>query len=129
MSDDLVKTFLRFPPEGLGPMTFLVLFQHGGAVARVADDATAFSHRDATFMVHPIACWDDAAEDDSHLEWVKAVTEAMQPFTTGGVYLNFMADEDRVLAGYGEGKYERLVALKRKYDPDNVFRFNQNISP
>jgi FAD/FMN-containing dehydrogenase len=110
-------------------MTFLILFQHGGAVRRVDDDATAFSHRDATFMLHPIACWRDPADDDRHLAWVNAVTEAIQPFGTGGVYLNFMADEDRVPAGYGAGKYERLVELKRKYDPDNVFRFNQNIKP
>jgi FAD/FMN-containing dehydrogenase len=129
LSDDLLETFLRFPPEGLAPVTFLVLFQHGGAVSRVDDGATAFSHRDAKFMVHPIACWQDPADDDRHLAWVNEVTDAMQPFTTGGVYLNFMADEDRVPAGYGAGKYERLVELKRKYDPENVFRFNQNIAP
>ncbi len=129
LGDDLVETFLRFPPEGLAPMTFLILFQHGGAVSRVADDATAFSHRDATFMVHPIACWEAPADDDRHLAWVNEVTEAMQPFTTGGVYLNFMADEDRVEAGYGTEKYRRLGELKRRYDPDNVFRFNQNIAP
>jgi FAD/FMN-containing dehydrogenase len=129
LTDDLLETFLQLPPEGLAPMTCLVLFQHGGAVSRIADDATASSHRDATFMIHPIGCWQEAADDDRHLAWVNEVTEAMQPFATGGVYLNFMADEDRVPAGYGAGKYERLVELKRKYDPENVFRFNQNISP
>ena len=93
------------------------------------DDATAASHRDATFMVHPIGCWADPADDERHLAWVNEVTDAMQPFTTGGVYLNFMADEDRVQAGYGADKYQRLVELKRKYDPENLFRFNQNIVP
>jgi FAD/FMN-containing dehydrogenase len=129
ISDDFVETYLRFPPEGLAPMTFFILFQHGGAVSQVADDATAFSHRNATFMVHPIGCWEAPADDERHLAWVNEVTDAMQPFTTGGVYLNFMADEDRVEAGYGEGKYQRLRELKRKYDPDNAFRFNQNIAP
>ncbi len=129
LSDDVLETFLRFPPEGLGPLTFLVLFQHGGAVSRVPEDSAAFSHRGATFMVHPIGCWEHPADDERHLAWVNDVTDAMEPFTTGGVYLNFMADEDRVEAGYGTGKYERLVDLKRKYDPDNVFRFNQNIKP
>jgi FAD/FMN-containing dehydrogenase len=129
LTDELFEAFLQLPPEGLAPMTFLVLFQHGGAVSRVADDATAFSHRDATFMIHPIGCWQNPADDERHLAWVNTVTEAMQPFATGGVYLNFMADEDRVPAGYGAGKYERLVELKRKHDPDNVFRFNQNIAP
>jgi FAD/FMN-containing dehydrogenase len=129
MSDDLVEKFLQLGPEGLSPFSFLVIFQHGGAVSRVDEDATAFGHRNATFILHPIACWDDAAHDERHLAWVNEVTDAMQAFTTGGVYLNFMADEDRVQAGYGPGKYEKLVALKRKYDPDNAFRFNQNIAP
>ncbi len=129
LSDDLVETFLRLPPEGLSPVCFLILFQHGGAVSRVGEDATAFGHREPTFMVHPIACWEGSADDDRHIAWVNDVTEAMQPFTTGGVYLNFMADEDRVQEGYGSGKYHKLVELKRKYDPDNVFRFNQNIAP
>jgi FAD/FMN-containing dehydrogenase len=129
VDDDFVETFLRLTPDGLGPVSFLVLFQHGAAVSRVDDEATAFSHRDATFMIHPIACWELAEEDDQHRAWVQEVTAAMQPFTTGGVYLNFMADDDRVEAGYGTEKYRRLVDLKRKYDPENVFRFNQNIKP
>jgi FAD/FMN-containing dehydrogenase len=129
LSDGLVETFLQHPPEGLAPTSFLVLFQHGGAVSRVDEDATAFGHRDPTFIIHPIACWERPADDERHLAWVREVTEAAQPFTTGGVYLNFMADEDRVQAGYGARKYQKLVRLKRKYDPDNVFRFNQNIAP
>ena len=120
---------MQHAPDGLFPTSFLILFQHGGAVSRVDEDATAFGHRDPTYMVHPIACWEQAADDQRHLDWVRGVTEAMQPFATGGVYLNFMADEDRVQAGYGANKYQRLVELKRKYDPDNVFRFNQNITP
>jgi FAD/FMN-containing dehydrogenase len=129
LSDDFVEEFLRLRPEGLSPVSFLVLFQHGGAVSRVDEDATAFGHRDPTFMVHPIACWEESADDERHLAWVNDVTETMEPFTTGGVYLNFMADEDRVQAGYGPGKYQKLVELKRTYDPDNLFRFNQNITP
>jgi FAD/FMN-containing dehydrogenase len=129
IGDDFVKTYLSFAPEGLAPLTFFILFQHGGAVSRIDDDSTAFSHRGATFMAHPIGCWQEPADDERHLAWVNTVTEGMQPYTTGGVYLNFMADEDRVEAGYGGEKYKRLRELKRKYDPDNVFRFNQNIAP
>jgi FAD/FMN-containing dehydrogenase len=129
LSDDFIKTFLGLSPEGLSPVTFLILFQHGGAVSRVPDDGTAFSHRDATFMAHPIGCWEQESDDQRHLEWVSKVTQTLEPFTTGGVYLNFMADTDRVQSGYSPGKWERLVELKRKYDPDNAFRFNQNINP
>jgi FAD/FMN-containing dehydrogenase len=131
LSDDVLQAFLRFAPEGMAPMTFGILFQHGGAVGRVGEEESAFSHRDATFMAHPIACWADPADDERHIAWVREFTDAMDPFRTGGVYLNFMADEgeERVRAGYEPSKYDRLVALKNAYDPDNVFRFNQNIKP
>jgi FAD/FMN-containing dehydrogenase len=131
LNENVVETFLRFPTEGLSPLSFLILFQHGGAVARVPDDATAFSHREATFMAHPIGCWESPAEDEHHLAWVNEVTDAFEPFRTGGIYLNFTPDtgEDVVRAGFSSGKYERLAALKAEYDPDNMFRFNQNIAP
>jgi FAD/FMN-containing dehydrogenase len=129
MSDDVVETFLRFPTEGLGPLSFLIIFQHGGAVARVPDDAMAFSHRGATFMAHPVAAWDSPADDERHVAWVKGVTDAFEPLLTGGVYLNFMTELDRVQRGYSPEKWDRLVALKERYDPDNLFRFNQNIAP
>jgi len=129
LTDGVIETFLRFPTEGLHPLSFLILFQHGGAVSRVPDDAMASSGRDAAFMIHPIGAWEDPADDERHVSWVRNVSEAMRPYTTGGVYLNFMSDTDRVSAGFGDAKYQRLVAIKRQYDPDNVFRFNQNISP
>jgi FAD/FMN-containing dehydrogenase len=129
IGDDLVETFLGLSTEGTFPLSFVILFQHGGAVSRVADDATASSGRDAAFMLHPIGCWEDPADDERHIGWVRSVSEAMEPYKTGGVYLNFMADEDRVRAGFGDAKYARLAVIKRKYDPDNVFRFNQNIKP
>jgi FAD/FMN-containing dehydrogenase len=131
LDEDVIKTYLRFPTEGLHPLSFFILFQHGGAVSRVPDDATAFSHRDARFMAHPIGCWEAPDDDERHIGWVREVTDAFEPFLTGGIYLNFMADvgEERVRAGYGTGKYERLAAIKAKYDPDNMFRFNQNIAP
>jgi FAD/FMN-containing dehydrogenase len=129
LDDGVIETFLRFPTEGLDPHSFLILFQHGGAVSRVPDDATAFSHRDATFMVHPIGCWESPEADDRHLAWINEITDAFLPYETGGVYLNFMADTDRVEDGFEATKWDRLVELKRRYDPDNVFRFNQNIAP
>jgi FAD/FMN-containing dehydrogenase len=111
--------------------TMSVLFRHGGAVSRVPDNATAAGHRDAAYMAHPIACWQDPVQSQLHLDWVQRFSEAMAPFTTGGVYLNFEPDEgeERVRAGYGAEKYARLVTLKDKWDPDNLFRVNQNIKP
>jgi FAD/FMN-containing dehydrogenase len=131
LDGDVVDTYLRFPTEGLFPLSFLILFQHGGAVSSVPDDATAFSHRDAKFMLHPIGCWEAPDDDERHIGWVREVTDAFEPFRTGGVYLNFMPDsgEEVVRSGFAAGKYDRLAAIKAKYDPDNMFRFNQNIAP
>ena len=113
------------------PTTMSVMFRHGGAVSRVPDDATAAGHRDAAYMAHPITCWQDPAQTQQYLDWVRRFSEAMAPFTTGGVYLNFEPDEgeERVRAGYGAEKYAKLVALKDKWDPDNLFRVNQNVKP
>jgi hypothetical protein len=82
-------------------------------------------------MAHPIAAWEDPADTDQYLDWVRRYSAAMQPFATGGVYLNLEAEggEDRVRAGFGVGKYAKLAALKAKWDPHNLFRLNQNIRP
>jgi hypothetical protein len=113
------------------PTTQAILFRHGGAVSQIPDDATAAGHRDAVYMAHPIAAWQDPAQTELHLDWVRRFSEAFAPFTTGGVYLNFEPDEgeERVRAGYGADKYAKLVALKDKWDPGNLFRVNQNIRP
>jgi FAD/FMN-containing dehydrogenase len=131
LPDEAVEVFASHSTAGLHPLTVGILFQHGAAVSRVSADATAFAHRDARFMLHPIGIWDDAADDDRHIAWVRALTDVMKPWATGGVYLNFMSEDDTggVRAGFGDAAYERLVALKKRYDPDNVFRFNQNIRP
>jgi FAD/FMN-containing dehydrogenase len=134
LTDEAIDTYVDYGVEiarASTPLTQSVMFRHGGAVSRVADDATAAGHRDAAYMVHPIAAWQDPAQTELHLDWVRRFSEAMAPFTTGGVYLNFEPDEgeERVRAGYGAEKYARLVALKDKWDPDNLFRVNQNIQP
>lgn len=134
LSDEAIDTFVDYASEislVSSPLTQTIIFRHGGAVSRVPDDATAASHRDAAYMVHPIACWQDPADSDRYLDWVKRFSEAMGPFKTGGVYLNFEPDEgeERVRAGFGAEKYARLVELKDKWDPENLFRINQNIKP
>jgi FAD/FMN-containing dehydrogenase len=129
LSAEAAATFLEHTTEGLHPITALILFQHGGAVSRVAADATAAAGREAAFMLHPYAAWEDSADDEKHIAWVRRVSEAFEPYKTGRTYLNFEAADDRVRAGFGDEKYARLVEIKRKYDPDNVFRFNQNIKP
>src|SRR5215211_1111165 len=132
--DEAIDTYVEYATEIArisSPTTQIILFRHGGAVSRVPEDATAAGHREAAYMVHPITCWQDPADTERHIEWVERFSEAMRPFTTGGVYLNFEPDEgeERVRAGYGAEKYARLVELKDKWDPENLFRVNQNIKP
>jgi FAD/FMN-containing dehydrogenase len=106
----------------------------GGAVTRVKVDDTAFAHRNELFNLLIVGIWPDPAENRRHIDWVRELWHAVQPYSTGGVYVNYLgrsADEepDRVRAAYGKKKYDKLVALKRRYDPDNIFRLNQNIDP
>jgi FAD/FMN-containing dehydrogenase len=103
----------------------------GGAVARVPADATAFAHRGAPFVLNINARWALPGDSEQHVEWTQRLWTAMQPFSAGGAYVNFLGTEgqDRVRAAYGEPAYQRLAALKRRYDPENTFRLNQNIAP
>jgi FAD/FMN-containing dehydrogenase len=110
------------------PLGQMIVFRIGQGVAAVAEDATAFSHRQARYLFHPIAVWSRPDDDQRLIEGSRAFCDAMRPFTTGGAYLNF-TPEDRVREGFGDAKYERLVALKDRFDPENLFRLNQNIRP
>lgn len=124
--DALVQTYAAAPSV----MALAVLQQVGGAIARVPATATAYAARDAAYDCFPIAIWDDPADETANIEWARNMWTAMRPFSTGAVYVNNLGDEgeDRVQAAYGPN-YGRLVALKNKYDPANLFRLNQNIRP
>jgi FAD/FMN-containing dehydrogenase len=131
LSDGAVETFLDHAPAltaaGM-PFSQMIIFRIGQGVALQPDDATAFSHRDADYLFHPISMWDEPSDDDRLIAANRAFCEAMRPFTTGGAYLNF-SPEDRVRDAYGDAKYRQLVELKDRYDPENLFRLNHNIKP
>jgi FAD/FMN-containing dehydrogenase len=98
--------------------------------SRVAPSATAFPHRAEQYDFLILSQWSEAADSDRNVQWTRALFEAMQPHLEESVYVNNLGDEgpERVLAAYGEN-YPRLAAMKRTYDPDNLFRANQNIDP
>jgi FAD/FMN-containing dehydrogenase len=125
---DILAEHLDTITSPLSDFKFVAL---GGAVGRVAPDATAFSHRGSPFVLNINARWALPGDAGEHVAWTQHLWDAMQPFSAGGVYVNFLGDEgaDRVRSAYGEQAYRRLVALKNTYDPDNVFRLNQNIPP
>lgn len=112
------------------PETKIVLEHLGGAIARVDPDATAFRHRDAAFSFNIFPRWTNPEEDEAHISWAREFMGAVAPFATDGVGVNFLSQEgdERVKAAYGDN-YDRLVDLKNKYDPENLFRMNQNIPP
>ena len=103
----------------------------GGAICRLSDDETAFTGRDAEFTININCAATDTELYESDRAWVRKWYEALAPHSTGGVYINFVGDEggQQVRAAYGENKLRTLAKLKAKFDPDNVFRVNQNIVP
>jgi FAD/FMN-containing dehydrogenase len=132
LTDEAIDTFVEHAPGQATiapPFNQSIIFRIGQGVTAVPDDATAFSHRDADYMFHPISCWENPDDDEKVIAANRAFADAMRPFSTGAAYLNFTAEVDRVRDAYGEQKYERLVELKDKYDPENLFRLNQNIKP
>lgn len=133
LSDGAIDTSLKYGAEiiATSPWSQMVIFRHGGAVSRVPEEATAFSHRGTAYMAHPIADWQDPADTERHLDWLQRFSVALQPYTTGGVYLNLESEEgeDKVRANLSAEKYAQLAALKAKWDPQNLFRLNQNIQP
>jgi FAD/FMN-containing dehydrogenase len=132
LSDGAIDTFLAHAAALVTlspPFSQMVIFRIGQGVAAVPDGATAFSHRDANYLFHPITAWLDPADEQRMIAATRAFAAAMRPFSTGAAYLNFTHEADRVRDAYGDGKYARLVALKDTYDPANLFRLNQNIRP
>jgi FAD/FMN-containing dehydrogenase len=107
-------------------------FHHfGGVVAQVPEDAAAFGGRSAQYVLNVIARTPDADGFDANVKWARDTVQALAPVSRAGAYVNFMGDagDERLRASYGDAKYERLVALKRRYDPTNLFHLNQNIAP
>jgi FAD/FMN-containing dehydrogenase len=123
--DRLVDLHLAAP----GPQCEIHVHQMGGAVGRVAEDATAFAERSMPFVLNAVTGWHDTAAGPSHQQWARDVIDAAADATTGRAYVNFLGDTDAARSSYGAETYDRLVALKNDYDPSNVFRLNQNIEP
>jgi FAD/FMN-containing dehydrogenase len=130
-SDETLDAIIDAMDKATSPITMVQFRAMGGAVARVSNDATAFAHRDHKYFTSVIALWEDADEDRTpHEEWTAALWDAIKHETTG-VYVNFLGDEgaERIRQAYPAATMQRLVEVKRAYDPANVFRFNQNIRP
>jgi FAD/FMN-containing dehydrogenase len=125
--DALIEVFQRVP----SPHTVIVIEHLGGAMARVGDMESAFGNRRHPFNLLVTSAWRDASETQANIRWTHEFWDAMRPWLSNSVYVNYLGSEgaDRVAAAYGAEKYSRLVALKNRYDPTNLFHMNQNIEP
>ena len=130
LKDGLIDVLLDAASRLPDPQTEIAFAQLGGAIGRVARDATAYSHREANYLVNVHGRWADPASDGKCIGWARELFKACGPFSTGAVYVNFLTqdEQDRVRMAYGDN-LARLSAVKQKYDPANFFRLNQNIRP
>jgi hypothetical protein len=130
LSDEAIEVMVRVVAEMPSPISGVAFQQMHGAASRVPLAETAFPHRDEHYDFVILSQWADAADSARNTQWTRESFEAMQPFLERGVYVNDLGEEgeERVKEAYGSN-YDRLVALKNKYDPTNLFRLNQNIRP
>jgi FAD/FMN-containing dehydrogenase len=131
LPDEAIDVLGRFHLSTPSPLTQIIILPGGGASARVPDGTMAIGDRRAPFNLHITSLWDDPAADAANIAWTRELGAAIKPFTTGRVYVNFIGDEgqERVVASFGREGYARMQALKDRYDPDNLFRSNQNVRP
>lgn len=132
LDDDAIDTLCEYASRMTSSESAIGMLSLGGAVARTPPDATAYPHRDATWVLNIQSRWHDTENEDRHVQWTRDLFDAMVPYSTGGVYVNFISGDenhDRVRAAYGADFYDRLATVKAEWDPENVFHLNQNIEP
>ncbi|MGB8342671.1 MAG: FAD-binding oxidoreductase [Chthoniobacterales bacterium] len=130
LSDGAIDAIVEFAAKQPSPHCEIFIGTIGGQTARVAPDAMAYSSRDANYVMNVHGRWESAAEDQAVINWAREFFAKSKPFASTGAYINFLTEEetDRIAFAYGP-IYKRLVELKKKYDPTNFFRMNQNIKP
>jgi FAD/FMN-containing dehydrogenase len=130
LTDDAISAHLEHGAKVPALTSTMHIYPINGAVHQVASDETAFAYRDANFATVIAGMWPDPTHNTANIKWVRDYYDATAPHSEEGGYINFMAEDDqsRIKANY-KGNYKRLVEVKKKYDPDNLFHVNQNIKP
>ena len=134
LDPEAIQVIVDHVAKAPSPYSAVAIEQFSGAVNRVGMNDTAFNHRNARYNLLIVGIWLDPAAKAPNVKWVRDLWGAMRPYSSDGVYVNYLGQEadegaERVKSAYGPEKYARLVALKEKYDPTNLFRLNQNIKP
>lgn len=129
LSDEVIGMLIAAMENTSGDLDQIMIETHGGAISRVAKDATAFEHRYAPFNLGIFAVSTDPALDQPGAAWARNLYQQILPHSTGGTYVNYLSEGDDVHTAYGDARFSRLAAIKASYDPGNMFRFNHNIAP
>ncbi len=132
LPDDLIDTLVTAFKGVKSPLSVLMVEQFGGAVRRVAPEATAYDQRDADYNLVVVGRWASPADAEPNVQWARLTTDALKSFGTGRVYVNYIGageSADRVRSSFSPAKFTRLATIKKRYDPTNLFRSNQNIPP
>ena len=134
LPDEAIKALVACRASMPSPNSKLFIECLGGAVCRIGPDETAFAHRDVPYNLLILGAWEKPEDDETNIVWARDTWRALQPYASEGVYVNYLGQEadegpERVRASYGQARYDRLAALKTRYDPHNLFRMNQNIKP
>ncbi|HEY3295582.1 MAG TPA: FAD-binding oxidoreductase [bacterium] len=130
LDDAAIDLICEFASRRTSPNSEVHVQHLGGAVSKVGEGKTAFGQRDATYVLNWISLWNDQSPPNGHIQWSRDAWNALRPYASGNVYSNFMQDDnERTRAAYSDRTFARLVDLKRKYDPENMFCFNQNLVP
>jgi FAD/FMN-containing dehydrogenase len=131
LSSELFAKVVESAERIVSPHSGIILFPIGGALKQLPEDHSAVGNRDAVVVLNIAASWDKPEEDDTNIEWARASWRELRRFSTGGTYVNFLTEEEgaeRIRAAY-RMNYKRLVEIKKKWDPGNLFRMNKNIPP
>jgi FAD/FMN-containing dehydrogenase len=131
LPDEAVDVLVAKATNPVSPLTQIIVIPGGGAIARIDDDEMAFGERQAKFNIHYLSMWPDPADTEKNIAYTRDIASAMKPWASGYAYLNFIGDEgpSRVEAAFGAEKWKKLRAIKKSWDPQNLFRMNQNIPP
>lgn len=130
LNDSALDAIIEYAGKLPSPQCEIFIALLGGKAAKVSPDAMAYGNRDANFILNVHSRWDKAKDDTKCISWARDFFDASAPYATGGVYINFVTQDetDRIAAAYGKN-YNKLVRIKNKYDPNNLFRVNHNIKP
>jgi FAD/FMN-containing dehydrogenase len=131
LEPELLTLVVEHAARMVSPHSVILLFPIGGALNQLPADHSAAGNRDATVVLNIMASWKRASDDEANLAWVRSTWQALRRFSTGGTYINFLTEDEadeRIRAAYGSN-YDRLVRVKSKWDPENLFRMNKNIAP